>query len=259
MKHVLQTSKIALFAGLFIIVICTSAWQIQGNKGAAEEDYKQAGADTIGPGAVNIDEIDLGVNSDSMLKAAQTAIAAIDLTKLQQQIKTSLANINFDEMNKNIEVSLNKIDWDKMKVEVDVALDEAKAEMAKVNTKEIKESMEKAMAEMKTEQLNQKINLSNLQNELQESLENAKKEIKKSEVEIANYRALIGALEKDGFIKAGQSYTVALKDNVLYINGAKQSKETTDKYRKYYNGKTNFSIYDSKRQKEHNGGKGRAL
>jgi hypothetical protein len=247
MKHVLQNSKIALFTGLFIIVIGTSAWQLQTNAEPAAQDSEQAcSGDTTRPGTVYPDKIDLGINTDSILKAAQSAVSAIDFNKIQQQINASLANINFDEINKNIEASMKNIDWDKMKMEVNKAMDEAKAEIAKVNTQEIKASLEKAKAELNSEQFKKQIDLSNLQKEVQESMVKAKKEIEKAKTEIANYRNFVAALQSDGLIKAGEPYKIELKDNVLYINGVKQSNETTEKYRKYYQGKTHFTIYDNK-------------
>lgn len=251
MKHALQNSKIALFAGLFIIVICTSAWQLQINEAPAAQDNEQAcSGDTTRPGAVYPDKIDLGINTDSILKAAQAALSAIDFNKMQQQINASLSNINFEEINKNIEASMKNIDWDKMKIEMNKAMDEAKAEIAKVNTKEIKESLEKAKAELKSEQFKQKIDLSNLQKEVQESMAKAKKEIEKAKTEIANYKDFVAALQSDGLIKAGEPYKIELKDNVLYINGVQQTKATTEKYRRYYQGKTHFTIYDNKGKKD---------
>lgn len=46
----------------------------------------------------------------------------------------------------------------------------------------------------------------------------------------------------DGIIDKNKPYTIELKDGVLYINGAKQSKATTEKYSKYYSGKKNFVL-----------------
>src|SRR4051812_47672969 len=103
MKHVLQNSKVALFAGLLIIVISTSAWQIHTDGKQANENSKQACNDTTRPGTVYTDKIDLGVNIDSVMKAAQTTLSAIDLSKLQQEINISISKINVDEINKNIE------------------------------------------------------------------------------------------------------------------------------------------------------------
>src|SRR5689334_2557805 len=102
MKHVLQNSKVPLFAGLFIIVIGTSAWQLQTDGKQANESRMQACSDTTRPSTVNPDQIDLGVNVDSIMKAAQTAISAIDFKKLQEEINASIAKINYDEINKNI-------------------------------------------------------------------------------------------------------------------------------------------------------------
>src|SRR4051794_41126682 len=102
MKHVLQSSKIALYTGLLIIVIGTSAWQLQTDEEPATQDNEQACSDTTRPGTVYSDKIDLGINIDSIMKAAQTAVSSIDFNKIQQQINASLANINFEEINKNI-------------------------------------------------------------------------------------------------------------------------------------------------------------
>ena len=250
MKHVLQNSKIALFAGLFIVVIGASAWQIQTHKEPAAQDSESvSSSDTTRPGAVYPDKINLGINTDSIMKAAQTAVAAINFNNIQQQINASLANINFEEINKNIEASMKNINWDSMKIEVNKAMDEAKVEMAKVDKEQIKESLEKAKAALKSEQFKQQIDLSNVQKEVQESMAKARKEIEKARTEIANYRNLVAALQNDGLIKAGEPYKVELKDNMLYINGVKQSKETTEKYRSYYQGKTHFTIYDNKNHK----------
>jgi hypothetical protein len=246
MKHVLQNSKVALFAGLFIIVIGTSSWQLQTDGKQANESRMQVCSDTTRPGTVNPDKIDLGVNTDSILKAAQTAISAIDFNKLQQEINASISQINFDEINKNIDAAMKNIDWEKMKVDVNKAMDEAKAEMAKVDKEQIKQSLEKAKVELQSEQFKQKIDMSNLQKELEKNMEKARKEMEKAKAEIANYKYFVEALQSDGLIKPGEPYKIELKDNVLYINGVKQSKETTEKYRKYYQGKTNFTLYDSK-------------
>ncbi len=246
MKHVLQNSKVALYAGLFIIVIGASAWQIQTDGKEAIENSEQACSDTTRPGTVYPDKIDLGVNIDSIMKAAQTAISAIDVNELQQQINASVTKINFDEINKNIDAAMKNIDWEKMKIDVNKSMDAAKAEMAKVDKEQIKENLEKVKIELQSEQFKQSIDLSNLQKELEKNMANARKEMEKAKAEIGNYKNFVAALQSDGLIKAGEPYKIELKDNVLYINGVKQSKETTEKYRKYYQGKTGFTIYDSK-------------
>jgi len=259
MKHVLQNSKVPLFAGLFFIVIGTSAWQFQTDGKQTNENSQQACYDTTRPGTIYPDKIDLGVNTDSILRAAQSALSAIDFNKLQVEINNSIAKINLEEINKSIDSSMKNIDWDKMKIEVDKAMDMAKVEMAKVDTKQIKESLEKAKAELKKEQLNQKIDLSNLQIEVEKSMAKARKEMEKAKIDIANYKNFVAALQKDGLIKVGEPYKIELKDDVLYINGVKQSKQTTEKYRKYYQGKTHFSIYDNKGKGDKNEDEGTDL
>src|SRR5690348_17127273 len=186
MKDVLQNSKIALFAGLLIIVICSSAWQIHTDTAQTSENNEQVCADTTGPGSVYSDKIDLGVNIDSIMKAAQTALSAVDFNKLQQEINVSVAKINLEEINKNIEAAMKNIDWEKMKLDVNKAMDEAKVEKAKANTEEIKKSLAKVKTELNSEQFKKNIDLSNLQEEVAKSMENAKREIEKAKKEIAN-------------------------------------------------------------------------
>ena len=86
MKDVLQNSKIALFAGLLIIVICASAWQIHTDTTQTTKNGEQVCTDTTGPSTVYSDKIDLGVNVDSIMKAARTALSAVNFNKLQQLI-----------------------------------------------------------------------------------------------------------------------------------------------------------------------------
>lgn len=47
---------------------------------------------------------------------------------------------------------------------------------------------------------------------------------------------LIKGLHDDGFIDANKPYTVQIKEGELYINNKKQSKEVSDKFRKYFSG-----------------------
>jgi hypothetical protein len=45
---------------------------------------------------------------------------------------------------------------------------------------------------------------------------------------------LITGLEKDGLLDSKKPYTLQVKEGELYINGNKQSKEVSDKFRKYF-------------------------
>ena len=47
-------------------------------------------------------------------------------------------------------------------------------------------------------------------------------------------KQLTNALQKDGLVDNKKPYKLEIKDGELYINGEKQSKEVTDKYRKYF-------------------------
>jgi hypothetical protein len=65
--------------------------------------------------------------------------------------------------------------------------------------------------------------------------------MEKAMAEVKLLKEFTDELEKDGLIDKKKGYKVEVKDGELYINGTKQSKETTEKYRKYFK-KDNFSI-----------------
>ncbi len=66
--------------------------------------------------------------------------------------------------------------------------------------------------------------------------------MEKAKREMLNFKEFTNELEKDGLIDKKKGYKLQLKDGELYINGTKQSKEISDKYSKYYQGKNNFTI-----------------
>ncbi len=245
MKHVSQNSKIFLFAGLFIISIGASAWQFKGNRQVIRESAKETNYDTAGPAANHIDKIDLRLNFDSIMQAAQASIAAIDYNKIQQEVNASLASINFNEINKSIENALKSIDWDKMKTDVAASLDEVKASVATIDTKQLQQELAQIKIQLNSQQFKESINLKGLQQQLQQSMNAAKHGIAEAKKELDNYKALAAALQHDGLLKADQPFKVELKNDELYINDVKQTKQVTEKYRRFYSGKKDFSVFDN--------------
>jgi hypothetical protein len=52
---------------------------------------------------------------------------------------------------------------------------------------------------------------------------------------------LITGLEKDGLLDSKKPYTVQVKEGELYINGSKQLKEVSDRFRKYFQ-RNNYAL-----------------
>jgi hypothetical protein len=91
------------------------------------------------------------------------------------------------------------------------------------------------------EQMNIKIDGEKIRQQVEEGMRKAKAGMEKAREEIKNLQEFTDELEKDGLINKKKGYKIQVKDGELYINGANQSKETSDKYRKYYR-KENFTI-----------------
>ena len=64
-------------------------------------------------------------------------------------------------------------------------------------------------------------------------MKKAKEELNKAKEELTSYKTMTAEMEKDGLIKKDENYTIEYNNGTLRINGKQQSKEVTDKYRKY--------------------------
>ncbi len=64
---------------------------------------------------------------------------------------------------------------------------------------------------------------------------------RKPKKKLRTWKTFIDELQKDGLIDKKKNYKIEVKSGELYINGEKQTKELSDKYRKYYS-KDNFTI-----------------
>ena len=82
--------------------------------------------------------------------------------------------------------------------------------------------------EIKKAQL--EINNPKLKKEIENSLQEAKKEIEKAKNQLMMYKHFTEELQSDGLINTTKGYSVEWKANGnLFINGQQQSKEITDR------------------------------
>ena len=161
----------------------------------------------------------------------------IDFTKMDKELKKAMEeikNIDFGKIGRDVESSLKNIDWDKTKMEIDKAMQKVEIKIKEVDVKKIQKELEKVKEEMKSQKLLSEIDLEKIKNTVQESLSKAKMGIEKAKKELMLLKEFTNNLEKDGLIDKKKSYQIEIKSGELYINGTKQSKEVTDKYRKYF-------------------------
>ncbi len=167
------------------------------------------------------------INLEDILKQVELSLKEVDMAKINAEVQKSLAEVDLKSIEKEIKAALKDVQWDKINAEVKQALQEAKAEMNKVNTVEIKKAMEEASKALDKAKLEMK------QLDLGKIMDNAKEGIDKAKAKLRSIKIMFTEMEKDGLIDTKAGFTVNFKDGDLFINGKKQPKEVTDKYRKY--------------------------
>ena len=242
MKNVRSASSLFQVAGCLLFIIAAVAWQADTTQVIHSPNRVAIGKDTTPTKSAHPDEIDLQLNFDSVMQQLNIELSKIDYAKINVDVQKAMDQINYNKLSNDINTAMKNVDWDKMKFDIAKSLDSAKLAINNIKWDEMKAEVAKAQVEAKKAMAIQKINMDSFNVQLQKSLQEAQKGLQSAKVEWQNYKALEEALKKDGLIQAGKSYTIELKNGILYLNGVKQTEATTDKYRKYYSGKKNFTL-----------------
>jgi len=243
MKNVLTYSKPLFVAFLFAILIVTASWQ---SNSKSKIPSSQNTADTVKPGNnsagkddVRLDELDKAMKElDEEMKKLDQELKS---GKIDKTIKEAMEKVDWKKMQAEIKASMEKVDWKKMQLEIEKAMKEAEVAMKSIDMSKLEKQMEALQETMKKHEVEMKINSEKIREQVQESMKKAKVDMEKAREEMKFIKEFTDELEKDGLINKKKGYKIEVKNNELYINGNKQRKETSDKYRKYYK-KDNFTI-----------------
>jgi hypothetical protein len=109
---------------------------------------------------------------------------------------------------------------------------------------EIDKAVKDAMREMRKNKLHLHFNMSQLDTKM-----------KKLDIKMRGFTKLLDDLKKEGLIKDTKNLNIDWKDGDLYINGEKQPKAVTERFKKYFDAKGTFKLNwnddkDSKEQQE---------
>lgn len=262
MKQHLTASKFVLALGLFACALCITSFRggAPQQKTFRDDTFRQAG-DTTKPGKRNrgnneirVEELDKATRQlDEQMVRLDEQLKKMDLRKVEKQVNEALSKTKMpdaEKIAKEVEASIAKVDW--QKIEAD--MQEAKKHLNDVEWKKVNEEMKAAMKKMKEVDMEKikeevskahaevvKIDHKKIKEDVEKAMAGAKVSIEKAKVDMQNLRDFTKALESDGLIKKNQPYKIEVKGNELYINDVKQSKEVSEKYRKYYK-KSDFSI-----------------
>jgi hypothetical protein len=249
MKNVFNCAKLFFPALLLVVLIGGSAWQV---KPKSQPKPKATASDTTKPGQHGTHQDEPGVKDldqamkelDEAMKKLDEEMKKFDGEKLEKEIRQAMSSIEKVDMKKiqeEIRAAMKKVDWEKIRVDVDKAMKEAEVKMKEIDFSKMEKEMAEMQEKLKAQQLHMKIDGEKIRREVEEGMKKAKEGMEKAREEMKNLKEFTDELEKDGLIDKKKGYKVELKDGDLFINGTKQPKEVTDKYRKYYR-KENFTI-----------------
>jgi hypothetical protein len=135
---------------------------------------------------------------------------------------------------------------DKIEIDIKKAVNDAKINF---NSEEFKRNMEEVkkinMKEIAEELKDVKIELGKNKDQIKIDVQGAKDEIKKASANLRETREMTEEMEKDKLLNKKEGYIIEYKNQELFINGKKQSKEVSEKYRKFFKGK-NFKMEQEK-------------
>jgi len=107
----------------------------------------------------------------------------------------------------------------------------AKQQIENIDVQKIQADVLKAQKEVQRKY----IESGKMQQEVQRAMEQAKKSMEQANAELNEMKEFTGKLQQDGLIDKKKGYKIEWKDGGnLYINGELQSKEISEKYKKYY-------------------------
>lgn len=256
MKNVFQGPKTIVVAALFVLLIVTVAWQRDDEIKQDSTSKYYGNRDTTVPKQRNYDKNELTVKDiDNAMKELDIELQKMNVElknmniEISKSIKDAMSQLDMEKINKELSEEMKKVDFAKIQDEVNSSLKEAQAEISKVDMEKIqrevnqslkdaqqkikKADMEKVQLEMKD--LENKLNNGELKKQIEESMKDAKIQMEKAKKELLQLKEFTDALQKDGLIDKDKRFSIEWKNGEdLYINGEKQPKEISDKYKKYY-------------------------
>lgn len=167
--------------------------------------------------------------------------------EVDKEIAKALSSVDFEAMEKQMKASFDKINWDKVQQDANVSIQKARAQIAKIDFTRMQKDMQALQEKFKSEEFKSQFNGEKLQQQIDAAMANAKAGIEKAKVKLQQMKDFTNALVADGLIDKKKGYTIEWKAGDLYINQQKQSKDISDKYRKYENsGKIKMAPDDAK-------------
>ncbi len=178
------------------------------------------------------------INTDIRRQVAD-ALSKADLAKIQATTAAAIKKINFEQINKDIETAMAGIDKLKMERELSCAMESVK----NIDPEQLKQAINAALKDIRLNQLKGQLEAAGRDLKIQQQQLNAEMrqikpgipdELIKTRGQLQQLKDAYQEMERDGLIDKGPGNRIQFINGELYINGAKQSPETSEKYRHYF-------------------------
>lgn len=252
MKNAIPKNRLLIACMLLFIAVGASAWQLADKKAPArnqantrneEGDTTKSAKHRSHGDAYRMKELDDAMHElDIQMDQLKIELNNIDNEKIAREVKEALAKVDFSKISEEVTASLEKVDWDKINRQVEQSLRDAREQLKQVRLDEIQTRLQDVQAKLDSESFKINIDSKKINEEIRKGMQEARAGLDKAKEKMQQLRAFTDELEKDGLIDKKKGYRIELNDGELYINGQKQTKAITEKYRKYYDGKKHFTI-----------------
>jgi bla regulator protein BlaR1 len=224
--------------------------------------YSAVQPDTTRPGSKNqrnkknndftTTELDEAMKSLDLAMSGLDKSMKIDMDRMEKELKMAmqeLKKVDMEKVQREINAAMKEVDWKKIKEEIHTALREVDVKMSKEEREEMEKEIAKARKDIEKVKLENSVNLEKIKTSVKKGMESARTGIEKAKTDLTRLKEFTQALEKDGLIDSKKGYVIEVKKGELYLNGVKQSKEISDKYRPYFKDKDDdFTIRSGKGQ-----------
>ncbi|HEX6915022.1 MAG TPA: hypothetical protein VF145_07260 [Chitinophagaceae bacterium] len=241
MKNV--RSRVKLFFPLFLLIILIggTAWQARPVKPQSPAS-KPFVSDTVKPGEHGTGENEPGIDNidramkelEQSMKKLDEEMKQVDLSKMETELRVAMSKLDASKIRSEIKAAMEKIDKRRIREEIENSLRAADQGLREIDFSKMEAQLAEVGKNLEKQQKQMHLEMENVQKHVTEAMGKAKIQMQKAQEELKHMRAFTDELEKDGLIDKRKGYKVQVKQGELYINGTKQSKETSDKYRKYY-------------------------
>ncbi len=186
----------------------------------------------------DLDKIDAAMKRlDAEMEKLDDKMKKMDFNKVQREVDAAMSKIDFNKIEKQVDESLKKIDFEKMNRNIK----ESMAHVKELDMAKVKAQMEKAKVQFEIEKKHMNVDSRKIKVDVEKAMKIAKESMVKAKEELRDMREFTNELQKAGLIDKSKDYKIEVKSGELYINDKKQTKEVSDKYRKYYK-RENFTI-----------------